>query len=222
MIKILIAEDEPQLRAAIAKSLTNEGYSVLECVDGVHALETFSNEHVDLIVTDIMMPRMDGNLLVKAIREINQEIPIIMLTALDTIEDKVSGFQNGVDDYLVKPFLMKELCVRMKAMLRRAKINTDQKIILPSTTLDSQAQTLCVEGKQIELNKKQFQLLFKLLSNPNIIFSREQLLNEIWGYDSFSTDRTVDTHISWLRTKAASPDYEILAVWGLGYKAVLK
>lgn len=222
MIKILIAEDELHLRAAISKSLANEGFSVVEAYDGMNALEIFSSGHFDLIVTDIMMPRMDGNQLVAEIRKLNKEIPIIILTALDTIDDKVLGFHSGTDDYLVKPILMKELVIRIKAMLRRVKINSDQKIILPNTVLDSNAQTLVINGKSIELNKKQFQLLFKLLSNPNVIYSREQLLNEIWGYDSFSTDRTVDTHISWLRTKASSPDYEIIAAWGLGYKVILK
>lgn len=222
MIKILIVEDEHHLRAAFSQSLKNEGFSVTEADDGLNALNLFYLEHFDLIVTDIMMPRMDGFELVKQIRQTNKDIPIIMLTALETLEDKVVGFKSGADDYLVKPISMKELIVRIYAMLRRAKINSEQKIVLPHTVLDSYSQTLVIKEEEIQLNKKQFQLLFKLLSNPNIIYSREQLLNEIWGYDSDSNDRTVDTHISWLRTKAPSPDYEIVAVWGLGYKAVLK
>lgn len=222
MLKILVAEDEPHLRAAIAKSLRNEGYTVMECFDGKNALEVFYKEHIDLIITDIMMPRTDGNHLVAEIRKANTDIPILMLTALETIEDKEKGFNSGTDDYLVKPIQMKELCLRVKALLRRYKINSEKRIELPNTILDFNAQTLKIKGKSIELTKKEFQLLFKLLSNPNTIFSREKLLNEIWGSISDSADRTVDTHISWLREKAASPDYEISTAWGLGYKAVIK
>ena len=221
MLKVLVAEDEMHLRVAIAKSLKNEGFSVVECADGAIALNAFYNEHIDIIVTDIMMPNMDGNEFIAKVRETNQEIPIIMLTALESISDKEKGFDSGTDDYLVKPILMKELVLRVKALLRRYKINSEKKIILPNTELDFTAQTLIIEKKNVELNKKEFQLLFKLLSNPNTIFSREQLLNEIWGYNSDSLDRTVDTHISWLKKKAKSKDFEITTVWGLGYKAVL-
>jgi len=222
MLKILVAEDEPHLRAAIVKSLANEGYSVVECYDGKNALDAFYKEHIDLVVTDVMMPRTDGNRLVAEIRKTDKEIPIIMLTALETIDDKEKGFESGADDYLVKPILMKELAMRVKAMLRRVKINSEKRIELPHTLLDFNNHSLIISGKAIELNKKEFQLLFKLLANPNAIFGREQLLNEVWGFDSDSADRTVDTHISWLKKKAASPDYEIMTVWGLGYKAVLK
>jgi len=222
MIKVLLAEDEPALRAAIAKALRNEGYTVTECFDGKNALEVFFGGHFDLIVTDIMMPRMDGNAFAAEVRKANQDIPVLMLTALEGIEDKEKGFNSGTDDYLVKPVHIKELCMRVKALLRRYKINHENKIELANTSLDSAAQTLTVEGRGVELNKKEFQLLFKLLANPDKIFSREQLLNEIWGYSSDSSDRTVDVHISWLKKKAASPDYEINTVWGLGYKAVIK
>ena len=222
MLKILIAEDEAFLRAAIAKTLKNDGFSVIECCDGEDALYAYHSGHVDLIVTDIMMPRMDGNKLAAEIRRINKDIPILMLTALETIDDKEKGFKSGTDDYLVKPIHMKELCMRVRALLRRYKINSENKIELPHTVLDYPSQTLTVNGKAVELNKKEFQLLFKLLSNPNVILSREQLINEIWGYENESADRTVDTHVRWLREKAASPDYEISTVWGLGYKAVLK
>lgn len=222
MFKILVAEDEPHLRTAIAKSLSGEGYTVIECFDGKNGLDVYYKEHIDLIVTDIMMPRLDGNGFAAEIRKVNKDIPILMLTALETIDDKEKGFLSGTDDYLVKPVLMKELCMRVKALLRRYKINSEKKIELQNTILDFNSQSLKVNGKSVELNKKEFQLLFKLLANPNVIFSREQLLNEIWGYSSDSADRTVDTHISWLKKKAASPDYEISTVWGLGYKAVLK
>ena len=222
MFKVLIAEDEPHLRAAMAKSLKGEGYRVIDCHDGQKALEVFYSEHIDIVITDVMMPRMDGNALTAHIRKVNPDVPILMLTALETIDDKEKGFESGTDDYLVKPILMKELVLRVKALLRRYKINTEKKLELPNTVIDFGEQSLKISGKAIELTKKEFQLLFKLLVNPNKIFSREMLLNEIWGFESDSTDRTVDTHVSWLRDKAASPDFEITTVWGLGYKVVLK
>jgi len=222
MIKILVAEDEPNLRAMIAKSLIKEGYKVIECYDGKNALDTFSSEHFDCIVTDIMMPRMDGNLFAKAVRKVNSNIPILMLTALETIDDKEKGFNSGTDDYLVKPILMKELVMRVKALLRRYKINSEKRIELTHSVVDFSAGELKIGGEKVTLSKKEFQLLSKLLSNANIVFTREQLLNEIWGYESDSTDRTVDTHISSLKKKAACKDFEILTVWGIGYKAVIK
>jgi len=222
MLKILIAEDEAHLRAAIAKTLRSDGFSVIECHDGEAALEAYYGGHIDLVVTDIMMPRMDGNRLSAEIRKTNKDIPILMLTALEAIGDKEKGFNSGADDYLVKPIHMRELCLRVRALLRRYKINSENKIELANTLLDFNAQTLTINGGRVELNKKEFQLLFKLLSNPDVILSRERLLNEIWGYENESGDRTVDTHIRWLREKAASPDYEINTVWGLGYKAVLR
>lgn len=221
MIDILVVEDEQHLCAAIAKALEIEGFNVVKAYNGREGLEKFSSFHFDLIVSDLMMPLMSGKEMVAKIREVNKEIPIILLTALDGIDDKVTSFNVGVDDYLVKPMHMKELVVRIRAMLRRIKINVEQQIILPSTLIDAKAQRLVINGEEIKLNRKQFNLLFKLISNPNVLFSREQLLNDIWGYDSDSTDRTVDVHINWIRNKAKSPDYEIVAVWGLGYKGVL-
>ena len=222
MFKILVAEDEAHLRAAIAKTLRNGGFSVTECCDGEAALSVYNREHVDLIITDVMMPRVSGTRLSAEIRKINANIPILMLTALETIDDKEKGFNSGIDDYLVKPVHMKELHLRVRALLRRYKINSEHKIELPHTLLDFDAQVLTINGKLVELNKKEFQLLFKFLSNPGVILSREQLLNEIWGYESESNDRTVDTHVRWLREKAASEDYEINTMYGLGYKAILK
>jgi len=222
MLKILLAEDEPHLRMAIAKSLKGEGYSVIECFDGRNALEVFNKEFVDMIITDIMMPRLDGNQLVLEVRKVNKDIPILMVTALETIDDKERGFSCGTDDYLVKPIVMRELALRVKALMRRYKINSENRVELPNTVLDLNSQLLTIDGKNIELTKKEFLLLYKLAANPNIVFSREQLISEIWGLDSESTDRTVDTHISGLKKKVLSPDFEIATTWGLGYKAVLK
>lgn len=224
MIKILVAEDENNLRAIIAKSLEKEGYKVVECFDGKKALDVFCSEHFDCIVTDIMMPRMDGNEFVAQARKHNENIPVLMLTALESIDDKEKGFTSGTDDYLVKPILMKELCLRVKALLRRYKINSEKKLEFGNSAIDFTAGEFTISGKPVPLSKKEFLVLSKLLANPNVVFTREQLLDEIWGFESESTDRTVDTHISSLKKKVATAanDFEISTVWGIGYKAVVK
>ena len=222
MIKILVAEDELRLRELMVDGLSDEGYKVIGCFDGKEALRVFQAEHFDLIITDIMMPRMDGNEFIKEVRSINRDIPILMLTALETIDDKEKGFKSGTDDYLVKPIMMRELILRVKALMRRYKINSENKIEIGNTFLDAGNQTLKINNRSIELTKKEFQLLFLMLTHPDRAFTREQLLDKIWGYDSDSTDRTVDQHIVLLRQKATSVDYEIKTVWGLGYKVVLK
>lgn len=222
MLKILVAEDEVNIRKLISKTLENAGYSVVECCDGKIALEQFHSQHIDLVVTDVMMPNMDGNTLSSHIRKSNKDVPILILTALASIDDKEKGFNSGTDDYMTKPIIMKELILRVKALLRRYKINSDNKIELPNTILNFNTNTVKVNNADVELSKKEFLLLFKLLASPNIIYSREQLLDEIWGYDSESGDRTVDTHIKWLRDKVVSKDFEIVTVRGLGYKAVIK
>ena len=222
MFHILLAEDDTNLRNALAKSLQNAGYTVVPAADGKIAYDKFCEERFDLIITDIMMPHMDGNELTAEIRKITSDIPILMLTALEAIDDKEKGFNAGADDYLVKPFALKELVLRVKALLRRYNAVSENKIVLPHTELNFNTNTAMINGQKIELTKKEFFLLFKLLSNPNIILSREQLLDEIWGYDSDSGDRTVDTpHIKWLRDKTENPDFKIVTVRGLGYKAVL-
>lgn len=168
-----------------------------------------------------MMPLMDGNKLTAEIRKISEDIPVLMLTALETIEEKEKGFNVGADDYLVKPFALKELVLRVKALLRRYSAVSENKIQLPHTELNYSTNTVLINGQGVELTKKEFLLLFKLLSNPNIIFSRDQLINEIWGFDSESNDRTVDTHIKCIRSKTENEDFKIVTVRGLGYKAVL-
>lgn len=221
MFNILLAEDDTNLRNALSKALHNTGYTVSDAANGKTAYDKFCSEHFDLVITDIMMPIMDGNELTAEIRKISTDIPILMLTALEAIEDKEKGFNVGADDYLVKPFALKELMLRVKALLRRYGSVLENKIILPHTKLNYNTNTVLVNGQSVELTKKEFLLLFKLLSNPNIIFSREQLINEIWGYDSDSGDRTVDTHIKCLRNKIENGDFKIVTVRGLGYKAVL-
>lgn len=221
MFHILLAEDDDNLRNALSKSLHNAGYTVTSAADGQVAYDKFCCEHFDLVITDIMMPVMDGNKLTAEIRKISDDIPVLMLTALEAIEDKENGFNVGADDYLVKPFALKELVLRVKALLRRYGAVSENKIQLPHTELNYSTNTVLINGQGVELTKKEFLLLFKLLSNPNIIFSREQLINEIWGFDSESSDRTVDTHIKCLRSKTENEDFKIVTVRGLGYKAVL-
>ena len=220
MFRILLAEDEVNLNNILTSQLQNEGYIVCSAKDAREAYERVLNEPFDLVITDIMMSYLDGNELTKMVRMQFPDIPILMLTALETMEDKEKGFDAGADDYLTKPFAVKELLLRVKALLRRYKKANESKLIFPHTVLDYGTMSVCVNGQEIDLNKKEFQVLFMLLSNPNFIFSREQILEEVWGYDSESSDRTIDTHIAWIRSKVVSPDFKIVTVRGLGYKAV--
>lgn len=221
MFRILLAEDERDLRNVLSSTLGKEGYSVTAAENGQIAFDKFCEEKFDLIITDIMMPVMDGNELTAKIRSIMPDTPILMLTALETIDDKERGFGAGADDYLTKPFALKELLLRIKALLRRYGEVCENKIVLPHTELNYNTNSVVINGVSVELTKKEFMLLFKLLSRPNMIFSREQLMDDIWGYDSESCDRTVDTHIKWLREKTENEDFKIVTVRGLGYKAVL-
>lgn len=221
MFKILLAEDEKNLRNVLTSTLGKEGYSVCAAENGSLAFERFCEERFDLVITDVMMPVMDGNELTAKIRSIMPDTPILMLTALETLDDKERGFGAGADDYLTKPFALKELLLRIKALLRRYGAVCENKIVLPHTELNYSTHSARINGVTVDLTKKEFLLLFKLLSHPNMIFSREQLMDDIWGYDSESNDHTVDTHIKWLREKTENEDFRIVTVRGLGYKAVL-
>lgn len=221
MFRILIVEDDFHLRKILKENIESEGYEVLEAIDGLKGYDVFLNNYVDLIITDVMMPHMDGNLLISSIRQINENIPIIILSALDTFEDLERGFTRGVDDYLVKPINMQELHLRIKALLRRYQATSKNLLTINNTILDFKNKTCKVNNELIELTVKEFSLLYKLISSPNQIFTRTQLMNEIWGYDSESYERTVDTHIKKLRTKITSKDIDIVTVRGLGYKGVI-
>ncbi|MBU1093737.1 MAG: response regulator transcription factor [Firmicutes bacterium] len=222
MIKILIIEDEYNIRKLFSKYLSNQGYETIEAEDGQKAIQIFEKEHIDLIITDVMMPVMDGITLVNKIRITHPELPILMLTALDSFEDKEKGFISGADDYMVKPIDLNEMLLRIKALLRRYQIASSNKIELKDFSLDYQSGECIQNGNLLELSRKEFQLIFKLLASPNKIFTREQLMNEIWGFDSESYDRTVDTHIKKIREHVTSEAFEIITVRGLGYKAVIK
>ena len=221
MAKILLCEDDTNIRKLIATYLSQQGFTILESDNGASACSFFQSEKVDLVITDLMMPKMDGFSLTQKIRSSQKDVPILILSALESVEDKEKGFFSGTDDYMVKPIDLKELLMRIKALLRRYKITMEDKIILKTLVLDRANNQCTVSDRPIELTKKELQLLFKLLSYPNIIFTREQLMNDLWGTDSLSFDRTVDTHIKRLRDQVVCDDFEIMTVRGLGYKAVL-
>ena len=224
MATILVVEDDKHTRMLTVARLKGH-YTVLEAEDGEKALDIFYSQHVDLIVADIMMPHMDGYELVRTLREYKQDVPVIMLTAKQTFDGKKTGFATGTDDYLTKPVNYEELLWRIEALLRRAKIYAEKKIELGNVTLSEDTYTVQRVQKdgqcqEVALPKKEFELLYKLLSYPNQIFTKEQLLEEIWGYDTDSDDTTVKTHISRIRNRFADwQEFTIVTIRGLGYKA---
>lgn len=223
MFHILVVEDDKNTRKLMNKVLTTDGYVTYLACDGEEALDVLDREHIDLIIADIMMPNMDGYELTKQLRESGYTLPILMLTAKQLPEDKHQGFLVGTDDYLTKPFDEMELLLRVKALLRRAQIVNDHKITLGEVVLDYDALTVKRQGESHTLPPKEFYLLYKLISYPGKIFTRIQLMDEIWGLDTDSADNTVNVHINRLRGKfAAWPEFELVAVRGLGYKAVKK
>lgn len=221
MFNILIVEDNADMRELFCTVLADNGYNSIPAKDGFDALDIMDREYIDLIIADIMMPLMDGYELTKSIRDANYELPILIVTAKDQFEDMQKGFRAGSDDYMIKPVNVKELLLRVEALLRRAKISSDKKITVGSTVLDYDALTVTINGKETILPQKEFYLLYKLLSFPNKIFTRQQLMDEIWGMLSESDERTVNTHINRLRDRFSDcEDFEIITVRGLGYKAV--
>lgn len=221
MFNILIVEDNADMRELFCTVLADNGYNSIPAKDGIDALDIMDREYIDLIIADIMMPLMDGYELTKSIRDANYELPILIVTAKDQFEDMQKGFRAGSDDYMIKPVNVKELLLRVEALLRRAKISSDKKITVGSTVLDYDALAVTINGKETILPQKEFYLLYKLLSYPNKIFTRQQLMDEIWGMLSESDERTVNTHINRLRDRFSDcEDFEIITVRGLGYKAV--
>lgn len=221
MFTILVVEDDLNLSRLMCAALSQNGYRTVAAYDGVQALDVLDREHVDLIISDIMMPKMDGYELTSTLREAKYEQPILMVTAREQIEDKRRGFQMGTDDYMVKPIDIDEMVMRVAALLRRAKIASEKKITIGDVVLDYCALSVTADGKTDTLPPKEFYLLFKLLSYPNIIFTRRQLLDEIWGMEHDVDERTVDVHIRRLRERYEENDaFEIITVRGLGYKAV--
>lgn len=219
MATILIAEDDKNIQLLIEARLKSK-YTVICANNGQEALHIIEAKKIDLLIADIMMPIMDGFKLVQTIRKDDYTIPILMLTAKQSFEDKRTGFSSGIDDYMTKPVNYEELHWRIEALLRRAKIANENKITIGNVVLDSSSYMIFVEDKAIELPKKEFDLLFKLLSYPGQIFTKNQLLDDIWGFDSDSGEDTVKTHISRLRNKFQYIDeFKIITIKGLGYKA---
>ncbi len=223
MIKILLAEDDGALRGLVRTTLTDDGYEVTACHDGNEALTAMQDQNFDMLITDIMMPGTDGFELAERVRESDKNIPILFMTALD---DKISmqkGFNIGIDDYLVKPFDIEILLMRIKALLRRANIERSREIAAGNFRMNRDEHTAYIAGAELPLTVREFDILFKLLSFPKRTFTRSQLMNEFWDYDSSATSRTVDVLMVKLREKTANCDgFEIVTVRGLGYKAVLK
>ena len=221
MFHILVVEDDANARRLMETVLEQHGYQPLLARDGVEALEVLDRKHVDLIVLDIMMPRMDGYAFTQMLRESGSELPILMVTAKEKPADKHRGFIIGTDDYMVKPVDEEEMILRIAALLRRSRIVNEHRLEVGNTVLDYDSLTVTTPEGASELPKKEFLLLFKLLSYPNKIFTRRQLMDEIWDMDSESDSRTVDVHINRLRDRfRGNLDFDIVTVRGLGYKAV--
>ena len=223
MIKILVAEDDAGLNKIVCGTLTANGYSVAGGPDALAALEKMEGERFDMIVTDIMMPKMDGFAFAEAVRASDPKIPILFMTARDDKESKQRGFGIGIDDYIVKPFDLDELVMRVRAILRRAEIEADKRLTAGNLTMDSEEHTAYVDGEELPLTVREFDILYRLLSYPKKTFTRAQLMEAFWDYDSSATSRTVDVYMAKLREKTAECDgFELVTVHGLGYKAVLK
>ncbi|NDI35002.1 response regulator transcription factor [Chengkuizengella sediminis] len=219
MVKILVADDDESIRHLISLYLSNEGYMILEANDGIEALNILEKEKINLAIIDIMMPHINGWELCKEIRDL-YEIPVLMVTAKGTTEDKVKGFELGTDDYLVKPFDPIELIVRVKALLRRYKVMNSQIIKIGDIEMDAKTKKVSINGDSLTLPLKEFEVLFQLANFPNQIFTRDQLIEKIWGLDYEGDDRTVDVHIKRLRQriKEKTDRIQISTIRGLGYR----
>ena len=224
MFHVLIAEDDTNTRKLMSAVLRQSGYEVVTACDGAAAMELLETMQIDLIVLDIMMPRMDGYQLTQKVRESGSTVPILMVTAKEASQDIITGFRAGTDDYMVKPVDEEEMLLRIAALLRRAQISNEHRLTVGKTLLDYDSLTVQGPGSSsTELPQKEFLILFKLLSYPNKIFTRRQLMDEIWNLYSDTDERTIDVHINRLRDKfRENPDFEIVTVRGLGYKAVRK
>lgn len=223
MFTIMVVEDDKGARMLMKDVLTDAGYRVVTAKDGVEALDTLDHVQVDLIVLDVMMPNMDGMTFTRELRDAGSELPILMVTALETRDDIKKGLRAGADDYMTKPVDEDEMLLRIKALLRRARIAQERRIEVGSTCLEYDSFTVRCGSVQQDMPPKEFLLLFKLLGTPDHIFTRRQLMDEIWGMDTESDERTVNVHINRLREKFRdNPDFEIVTVRGLGYKAVKK
>ncbi len=223
MPNILLVEDNEPLRQLMKINLTRRGYVVFEAVDGKQALDMLEQQPIHLLISDIMMPNIDGFELTTELRNANYSLPVLLVTAKDAMEDKRIGFKAGADDYMVKPIDMEEMVLRIEALLRRSRIASEHILNIGEVSLDQDSLSVQEGNKMTVLPPKEFFLLYKLLSYPNKIFTRQALMDEIWGYDSETDPRTVDVHIKRLREKFAEEQaFAIQTVRGLGYRAVIK
>ena len=221
MLKILIAEDDRELRQLFEHVLVKNGYAVRGVSDGQEALDAMDEEYFNLIISDIMMPVMDGYTLVRSLREAGDTTPVLMITAKDAFDDMRMGFLSGTDDYMVKPVNVNEMVLRVSALLRRAQMISERRQVIGGTTMECDSLTVTNENGSMVLPQKEFMLLYKMASFPGKIFTRQQLMDDIWGYDSESDTHTVDVHIGRLREKFRdSKDFKIVTLRGVGYKVV--
>ncbi|GCF92933.1 DNA-binding response regulator [Enterococcus florum] len=222
MNHLLIVEDDENLLFLYQSILEQHDFTVSLAANGLEALAILDKQHIDLMITDIMMPDMDGYELTTDLREAGYDLPILMITAKNSFLDKKKGFGIGVDDYMVKPIDLNEMVLRVEALLRRAQIVHTKTLQMGNTQLSQETYQVHAQGKTETLPQKEFLLLYKLLAYPNKIFTRQQLMDEIWGLDSDSDERTIDVHIKRLRQKFQdNPDFSIETIRGLGYKAVI-
>lgn len=221
MLKILIAEDDRELRHLFSHVLTKHGYSVKGVTNGREALDALDIDYFDLIISDIMMPVVDGYELVRSLREAGNTTPVLMITAKDSFEDMRRGFVSGTDDYMVKPVNVNEMILRVQALLRRAQMISERRQTVGNTVMEIDSLTVTTEGESVVLPQKEFMLLYKMAASPGKIFTRHQLMDDIWGYDNESDTHTVDVHIGRLRDRFRdSKDFKIVTMRGVGYKVI--
>ena len=217
-LKILIVDDEARMRKLVKDFLTNKGFKVIEAADGEEAVDIFfAQKDIALILLDVMMPKMDGWEVLKTIRKYSQ-VPVVMLTARSEERDELQGFSLGVDEYISKPFSPKILVARVEAILRRSKAVSTDILEVGGICIDKAAHQVTIDGKEIELSFKEFELLTYFVENQGIALSREKILNNVWNYDYFGDARTIDTHVKKLRSKLGDKEEYIKTVWGMGYK----
>lgn len=223
MFKVLLVEDDIELQQLFSRVLSKSGYHVFKADRVDDALEIMDHESVDIIVTDVMLPGTDGFEFVRLLRDSNCILPVLVITAKDSFKDKQTGFTSGVDDYMVKPIDVNEMVLRVAALLRRAKSVSERKLSFGNTTLEYDTMTIYSESDSVTIPQKEFMLLYKLLSYPGHIFTRQQIMDDIWGMDCYTDTHTVDVHINRLRDRFRdNPDFEIVTVRSLGYKAEKK
>lgn len=223
MFKILVVEDDKDLNKTVCSFLNHSGYDAIGCLSADEAYDAFYENVFDLIVSDIMMPDVDGFEFARSVRELNDEIPILFMTARDDITSKQRGFRIGIDDYMVKPIELDELLLRIGALLRRAKIASSRKLEIVSFVMDADERTAYFGNEEISLTNREFNILYKLLSYPKKTFTRTQLMDEFWDADTDTAPRAVDVYMTKLRAKLAGcEEFEIVTVHGLGYKAVIR